>query len=223
MKRVLFTVTVTVIMLLTACTNGDVDIEGELIEDTDDIQTLIETNEFLVQQLANVREENDELKEALNDLQDENNMLKDNILSYRQDVNEIENLWKEETAIRNELDQMAMEIFQAMSYKNHLQLESLVDAETITVNGEAETLEVRHEVGSNMTYTFHFISLEPIEYVRQVEFSYNPDEKTFTSKYAFYTDSDKDYSHEGEVILIFTNDGDWKLSTIRNNNFRSFN
>ncbi|MCD8508500.1 MAG: hypothetical protein LRY73_00355 [Bacillus sp. (in: Bacteria)] len=223
MRRVLFTVVVAGLMLITACTNGDVDIEGALIEDTEDLQTLIETNEFLVQQLANIRGENDELKEALNNLQEETDMLKDNILSYRQEVHEIESLWREETALRNELDELAKEIFQAMSLKNHRGLEKLVDEETITVNGEAETLEVSHGDGSNMTYTFHFISLESVNYARQVEFNYNPNDKTFTSRYAFYTDADKDYSHEGEVILVFTYDRQWKLSSIRNNNPRSFN
>ncbi|MDQ0256554.1 cell division protein FtsB [Evansella vedderi] len=216
MKKVLFAVVYTGLMLLVACNNGDVVSEAELLEDTDDLHTLIETNEFLVQQLAKVREENEQLKNDLNSLQEENDLLIDDILTVKQQINELEDLQEEKMVIRNELDIMAKEIFQAMNVKNHTKLNQLV-ASNVTVNSVAATLEIGESETDDMTYTFHYINLDSINYIRQADFHYNREQEIFTAKYELTSTGSKDSYFEGEVILTFSRNSNWKLSSIRYN------
>ncbi|MDG5786804.1 hypothetical protein QA612_04815 [Evansella sp. AB-P1] len=217
MKKVLFTVLTTGLILLTACTNGDASSEGENIdenvinEETDDLQTLIETNEYLVQEQTRLREENDEYKVQIADLEAENATLKNDILTFKQQINAVEDFRKEELALRRELDELAMDIFKAMDERNHIFLERSVHS-NIVINEESDALEISDT--ENMSYTFQYITLSPYNYIRQVDFEYDKDEKVFTSRYSFHTTDQKDIQNQGDIIMTFALDSRWKLRSI---------
>ncbi|MBU9721867.1 MULTISPECIES: hypothetical protein [Bacillaceae] len=212
MKRVLLiTVTAIIFLLLTGCINGD---EGQLepIEDTGDIETLISTNQQLVQQIESYKDENTSLQEQVKELEEENRSLKDNILTYRQELIEKDNLREEELVTRDYLDELAKEIFQAMNDRDHYFLEGIV-AENIQVNANAETLDM-HDENGRLYYTFHYISLDSVNYIRQTSFNYDFDEEVFESEYSLTTGDSKDYTFDGGIKLTFIYEDEWRLSSI---------
>ncbi|MBU9713843.1 hypothetical protein [Evansella tamaricis] len=195
-------------ILITACSDGAED-DLESIEDTDDIETLISTNQRLVEQVESEREENRVLQERLEDLEAENMSLKDNILTYRQELIEKDNLRTEELTIRNEVDELAKEIFQAMHERNHLYLEELV-ADNIFVDSNSDRLEIYDDEG-RLYYTLHYIPLNTVNYVRQKSFQYNQESETFVAEYVLYSADSKDFQLDAGVEMTFVFDGEWKL------------
>ncbi|MFA9555899.1 hypothetical protein ACERII_01130 [Evansella sp. AB-rgal1] len=214
MKKVLFTGIFTGLILLNACTTNNGDIEVNSIEDTDDLQKLIETNEYLVQKQSELQEENEALKDRISSLEEENGNLKDDILTYRQQIHQLDNDLREELQIRNYLDELAKDILQAMHERDHSELHKLVHS-NVQVNSLDERLEISDS--DNHIYTFHYISLDSVNYVRQVDFEYNKENNMFQSRYTLYSSGGKDMRSDGDILLTFTFDNEWKLYSIMYN------
>jgi|SRR5690554_1357906 len=197
-------------IFITGCSEEDNYVNSDKLEETDDLQTLIETNEYLIKQLEKEQEEVDELKETIDQLKNENMDLKDNILTYKQQIYELEDQMIEERELRNELDEMAKTIFDAMNQKNHNLLETLI-ANNIQVSADKEILDI---VDDNGKYSFQYLSLSNVYYVRQSDYKYDHEEGSFITKYTLYAASVKGDLQEEEVYLTFKKDGDWKLARI---------
>ncbi|WP_096189479.1 hypothetical protein [Evansella halocellulosilytica] len=216
MKRVAFIILFFTLPLFTACSDENSSSDLEDYEDyTDsDIDTLISTNENLANQLEQEREQMKEMLDTIDELKEENAQLKDDILTYKQQVIEVDNLRDTERQLRNELDERSKEIFQAMHEVDHVSLEELV-GDNITVFSDNETIEIENEEG--IVNTFHYLKLDQVNYVRQTLFQYHEEDELFTLEYTFFTAGDKDVRFDFEVILTYKNDDGWKLNSIMYN------
>ena len=219
MKKVFYTVFITGLLLSSGCTDDDVPTDADqnidvTIDQTEDLDTLISTNERLVQEVSNERKENDNLKERISDLENENTLLKDDLLTYKQQLIELENFRVQEINLRNDIDAISKNIFQAMHLENYSLLEDMT-AENITVSEVNNTLEINGE--EEDIHTFHFLQLNTVNYVRQTSFEHNNEENEILSVYTFYSAGGKDVHVDREVVLNFIKEDKWKLKSIRYN------
>ncbi|UCZ52053.1 hypothetical protein LGQ02_14505 [Bacillus shivajii] len=216
LKTVHFPIALIFILMIAACSdeNSSGDLEDyENLHDYD-IDTLISTNEKLVNQLEHEREKNQQLIEQGKEIKEENAKLKDDILTYKQQVIQVENLRDTEQQLRNELDERSKDIFQAMHEADYMRLEEYV-GKNIKVNNENEVLQVENDKGE--VNTFHLLNLSQVNYVRQTQFEYDPEVDTFVLEYTFFTTGGKGMHYDFEVVLTYLKDGEWKLSSIMYN------
>ncbi|MGJ9382574.1 hypothetical protein [Salipaludibacillus sp. CF4.18] len=201
------------VLFFAACSENeepeDLPVNEEAVNDLD---TLIATNEQLVGQLEKELKEREQLQERVQELEDENVSLKDDVLTYKQLTIELEENYEKERVLRRQLDEKSREFFQFMHERNHSELENMV-ADNITVNSESETLELLED--NSISQTFHYLSLEPVIYIRQRTFSYNDDQSEFTTEYEFYTESEESFQFDGGIEIIFKEAEEWKVSSIR--------
>ncbi|ADU31241.1 hypothetical protein [Evansella cellulosilytica] len=206
MKRVFLSACFAFTVLLVACSNEQTNGAVDYLEDTDDIETLIERNQSLAAQVTNLQEENEQLSSQMENLSSENIELKDDIFNYRQQLLELRDEIEETVSVRNDLDELAADIFIAMDEENHIYLERVV-GDNITVNRAESQLLINDS--NSFVYSFPYISMDTINYVRQSEYDYNKDENIFTAKYLIYQSANK--AQFQEVTLTFEYDENWKL------------
>lgn len=199
-----------VIAFIFGCTNKNEQWNTDALEDTDDIETLVKTNEQLIQQIEEKKEEIETLEQTIEKLQTENMELKDDILTYKQQIYELEDRMEEERLLRNELDEKAMHLFEAMNEKNHQVIESIV-GNNITVNRDLEQLEIDSE---QTEQTFPYLTLETVRYVRQANYEFDWEEERFVTEYIMYTGGVKEPFREEIVYLTFEKDLDWQVVSI---------
>jgi len=212
MKRTLFS-TIIVCFLLIACSDKNSVEQVDTLNETDDAETLISTNEKLVEQLEKELNEKNELLEKIESLEEENIHLKDDILTYKQKTIELEERYQTELSLRDDLDLKARQFFQYMHELEHEQLEEVVSS-NISVESEDEMLKIIGPDG--IEQNFHYLQLESTRYIRQKSFSFDHDEQIFSSRYDFYSaTSDEKMNLDGGVELIFDYEDDWKVSSIR--------
>ncbi|SDZ02916.1 hypothetical protein SAMN05421736_105141 [Evansella caseinilytica] len=215
MRKVLFTVYFTglILIAITACTDGDAD-DLDFMENADetDVETLLAANEKLLEQLEKEKVEADLLKERIQELEEENAVFKDDLLTYKQQMIELEDGYEQELSLRNQLDDMAKNIFMAMDEKNHEFLQNSV-ADNVIVVPSSEVLETY--APDDQLDTFHYLQLNDVKYIRQVDFFYDKGENRFVTEYFIYSVGDKNPGYNGEVELIFTYEDSWKLSSIK--------
>ncbi len=211
MKRILFSTIITCFLLI-ACSDENAVEEVNNLEETNDVETLILTNEKLVEQLEKELNEKNELKEEIESLKDENINLKDDILTYKQQTIELEERHQTELSLRDDLDLLARQFFQSMHELEHEQLEESVSVD-ISILSEDEILKIMDPDG--IERNFHYLQLGSVIYIRQKSFSFDHDEQVFTSRYDFYSESEDKMIPDGGVELVFVDEGDWKVSSIR--------
>lgn len=192
-----------------ACNNDSGNINTDMLAETDDIQTLIETNEYLVQQLSKEQKEVEALNERIDKLESENLELKDNILTYKQQIYELEDRMTEERLLRNELDKKAKDIFEAMNEKNHHLIESIV-ANNIRLDHQKDLLEIDSDHGLQ---SFSYITLKNIDYIRQANYEYDLEKGIFVSEYIL-SSGGKEATRDETIYLTFAKQEDWKLVQI---------
>ncbi|PYZ93590.1 hypothetical protein CR194_10525 [Salipaludibacillus keqinensis] len=212
MKKILL-ITLLFFIVMVGCSNNDpVEPAADSVDNTEDLETLISTNERLVDQLEKELEEKESLFERIQTLEEENMELKDDLLTYKQQTIEIEDRHEKELSLRHDLDYKSREFFQAMHEREHEQVEELTSS-SITIDSEAEILHLTDQEG--IERSFHYLQLDSVIYSRQRSFSYDHEEEVFSTEYEFYTSSEESMHFDGGVELIFENEEDWKVSSIR--------
>lgn len=211
MMKTLFSIMIACFLLI-ACSDGNSVEEIDNLEETEDVETLISTNEKLVEQLERKLEEKNQLQDRIKSLEDENSKLKDDILTYKQETIEIEKRHKIELSLRDELDVKARKFFQSMHEEKHDQLEQAVSS-NISVVSKENILNITDPDG--IIRNFHYLQLDTVLYLRQSSFSFDHDEQIFTARYELYSDSDNSMIFDSEVELVFVDEDEWKVSSIR--------
>ncbi|WP_280769348.1 hypothetical protein [Salipaludibacillus daqingensis] len=213
MNKTLFSTMIACFLLISCSDESSVEQVNNL-EDTDDVETLISTNEKLVEQLEKELAEKDQLQERIVSLENENKDLKDDILTYKQQAIELEEMHHFELSLRHDLDILARQFFQSMHEEQHEKVEEVISTD-IEVDAEDDTLKITEQDG--IERSFHYLQLDSVVYIRQKSFSYDHDDEIFISRYEFYsaTEEDEKINLEGGVEIIFINDVDWKVSSIR--------
>lgn len=212
MKRTLFSIMIMCFILIACSDENSVEQIGNL-EKTEDVETLISTNEKLVEQLEKELKEKNQLQDRMKSFEDENSKLKDDILTYKQQTIEIEERHQTELSLRDDLDLKARQFFQLMHEEEDNQLEQAVSS-NISIISEDDILNITDPDG--IKRNFHYLSLDSVTYLRQSSFSFDHDEQLFTARYEFYSDSDESSVVAKGVEMVFVDENDeWKVSSIR--------
>ncbi|WP_416151329.1 hypothetical protein ACM26V_10285 [Salipaludibacillus sp. HK11] len=211
MKKTLFS-TFIAFFLLMACSDNNTVEQVDNVEDTDDVETLISTNEKLVEQLEKELEEKEKLLDQIQDLGDENMTLKDDILTYKQQAIELEDRHEYELTLRDELDEKARHFFQAMHEADEDKMGDILSS-NIVIDSENNILNIMDADG--LQRSFHYLQLDSVIFIRQTTFSFDHEEEEFLLRYEFYSDDDGKMDLDGGIEIKFVNEEAWNVSSIR--------
>ncbi|UTR11198.1 hypothetical protein MM300_02370 [Evansella sp. LMS18] len=216
MKKGLGAFIIVCLLIISACTSDETPADTNTINASgnSDLDTLILTNERLVDEVSEERKENDRLSERIAELEEENRTLKDDLLTYKQKVIDQENYRIDEMKLKVTIDELAKDIFHAMHTDDHDLLNELT-ADNITPVSANSTLEIEEEDGR--LQTFHYLKLNSVNYSRQSVFEYNQDDNKFVALYTFYSAEENDVHLITEVQLTFEEEESWKLASIQYN------
>ncbi|UTR15427.1 hypothetical protein MM221_02195 [Salipaludibacillus sp. LMS25] len=204
MKNNFFAFIGCVVLILAACNDNE---EGSTVEvdESEDLTTLVSTNKKLTEQLEDERKKIEELEE-------ENKRLKNDILTYKQHAIETEEQHEDELALRVEIEEKLVDIFEYMHERNHDDLQTML-ASNVSIDRDLEALHIVDDE-SGIDRTMHYLQFDPIPYIAQRSFSLEGDDH-YTSEYAMYTLTNDGFQYDGGIEVIFTFEEGWKLSSIR--------
>ncbi|MCR6111454.1 hypothetical protein HXA35_13980 [Bacillus sp. A301a_S52] len=193
-----------VFLILAACNDDDKG-STEKLEESEDLSTLVSTNKKLTEQLEDERKKIEELEE-------ENRRLKNDILTYKQQAIETEEQHEDELALRVEIEEKLLDIFEYMHEKKHDDLQTML-ASNVTIDSDLEALNIMED-DSGIDRTMHYLQFDPVPYIAQRGFSL-VDDTHYTSDYAMYTLTDDGFQYDGGIEVVFSFEEEWKLSSIR--------
>ena len=180
----------------------------------DDLETLISTNEKLVDRLEEKMDENAALREELEELEAENTELKEDLLTYRQQTLETEQYVNRLLETRVEIDDSVRAFFMAMHERNLAELNQMT-SDRITVDGERELLVVAGQGEEEADRSFHFLQVDTFLSMRQITMDYDRNDDYFHVVYGFYNLEEETFNRTAAVQLEFIlDDGDWIVDAI---------
>ncbi|SDN60777.1 hypothetical protein [Alkalicoccus daliensis] len=192
---------------LAACANNEDGEEAAQQDEERELESLRESEAALAEQLEEERERTSELEERVEDLYEENMQLKDDLLTYKQDLIDRQAEHEQELAERQELDDTARQLFQAMHERDTDLLAELL-AEEVQIDSDAELLTFTRD---EMERSFHFLQLERVNFVRQRSLEVNEGEAV--AEYEFYDADEEELYLDGAVEVSFEQieENDWSV------------
>ncbi|RNA70116.1 hypothetical protein [Alteribacter keqinensis] len=206
-------------MLLVGCSGDDDQLSAEELQEldeTEDIEKLIDTNERLVKQLEQYSGQAETLQEQIDELQEENDRLKNDILTYKTQAYDTEALKDEELALREEIDAISLNFFEAMHKRDHEQL-SLLTSDHVETDEENDVIHVRSD--KEVIGSFHYMSLNvsELDFLQQTAFEYDSENDHCSVLYTLHSFEHEENDLIRVVELEFEKeDGTWKVSSIQN-------
>ncbi|TMW71534.1 hypothetical protein [Alteribacter natronophilus] len=222
MKKLLIPVFLTITLI--GCSENDqfAAEEYEPADENDDRETLIATNERLVEQLGKYSEKNEEMQEELEALEEENDKLKNDIITYRQQMHEARDEKEEELALRTEIDQLAGHFFEALHRRDGEKLRDLT-ADQVEVDMEQEQFTVTPENQIELSFEFDNLNFSEIEFLSMHEAEYDRSRNRYRAEYSFtvLNDNKGDFETESRMVemeFVQNEDGSgtWKIASIQN-------
>ncbi|PYZ97386.1 hypothetical protein CR205_01935 [Alteribacter lacisalsi] len=197
--------------------------EFEPSDGSDDMDTLIATNERLVDQLGKYSEKNEELKEELESLEEENDKLKNDIMTYRTQFHQARDEKDEELDLRFELDELAGSFFEAVFSRDTARLEELT-TDQIEVDDESEVLTVTYDNQLETTLRYDTLEFSQIDFLRLHSAEFDRQNSRYTAQYTFtfFRDNKGDTEPENRMIeIVFQKEDDvlneeWRIASIQN-------
>lgn len=205
------------VMILAACETGfDENGSGHVNEEDyneSDLETLISTNEKLVNRLEDKLEDNRTIREEIEDLEAENLELKEDLLTYRQQTLETEQYVNRLLDTRIEIDDIVRTFFLAMHERNLAELNQMT-SERITVDGDRELLTVKPEGEEEVERSFHFLQVDTFISMRQIDMDYGRNDDYFHVVYGLYN-LEEEFNRTAVVQIEFIMDeGNWIVDAI---------
>lgn len=199
---------------LTACADNENTQETEETVDVNsdtEMETLRETTEELSERLEQEQERSSELEDQVGELYEENMELKDNLLTYRQEIVDLDSAYEEERDQQQLLENMALELFQAMHERDEDTLQGLM-GEEVEVDAEGELFTFTED---DISRSFHFMRLGNVHFAHQRSFTLEGEEAV--SEYEFYEAQDEELSLEGVVEVRFSQDEEeeWQVVSLQ--------
>ena len=180
----------------------------------DDLETLISTNEKLVDRLEEKMDENMAIREELEELEAENTQLKEDLLTYRQQTLETEQYVNRLLETRVEIDDAVRLFFMAMHERNLAELNQMT-SERITVDGERELLVIAGQGEEETERSFHFLQVDTFISMRQITMDYDRNDDYFHVVYGFYNLEEEAFNRTAAVQIEFIlDDGEWIVDAI---------
>ncbi|WP_096435808.1 hypothetical protein [Alteribacter populi] len=215
MKKMLILLFTTVVLV--GCSDDDFSSEDyEEMEESEDIETLIATNERLVNQIEKYSEKNETLKEEADELKVENDQLKSDILTFKQRAHEVEEEKEFELVLRNQMDEKARQYFLSMHNRDHDQLTEM-SAENIEANESREVLLISED---DLESTFHYLNINELDFLQIADSEYDKENERYVALYSIYSLDDGDEQDQdvfdGMIELTFQQvEGEWKVTSIQ--------
>ncbi|ADH99002.1 hypothetical protein [Salisediminibacterium selenitireducens] len=180
----------------------------------DDLETLISTNEKLVDRLEEKMDENRTLRAEFEELEAENTELKEDLLTYRQQTLETEQYVNRLLETRIEIDDTVRAFFMAMHERNLAELDQMT-SDRITVDGERELLVVTGQGAEETDRSFHFLQVDTFISMRQINMDYDRNDDYFHVVYGLYNLEEEAFNRTAAVQIEFIlDDGNWIVDTI---------
>ncbi|AOM82401.1 hypothetical protein [Salisediminibacterium beveridgei] len=207
-----------VAILLTACQNtvneeeASLNLNDEALNE-EDLDTLISTNEKLVDQLEEKTIINDNLRDEVAELEEENADLREDLLTYRQQTLETEQYVTRYQEVRLTIDEMTRKVFMAMHDRDHVLLDT-VTTDQIEPDGDRNLLVI--ETDEDMTRSFHYLQIDSFQSMRQMEVDYDRENESVQVVYGLYSVDDESFFRNTTVNLEFIHgdNNEWLLDHI---------
>ncbi|WP_026690342.1 hypothetical protein [Alteribacter aurantiacus] len=205
------------VLLLVGCSEDADQFSAEDYEElgqTDDIEKLIDTNERLVRQLEQYVNQTEDLNDEVDHLQEENDRLKNDILTYKTKAFEAETNKLEELALREEMDHLALSLFQAMHEKDYEQLSGLT-SDQVESDEENNVLHVLSDKEVITSFHYEDSLLSQMDFLQQTSFNYDQENETCSVHYTIHSFVSSGSEQQQIIELGFEKEDDsWKVTSI---------